>query len=116
MANHTPEPWTLDGMCLMAGRDAVCWFGEPAQYAGDMPSMCLNWQANADRVVACVNALRGLDVAKVEALLHVIRSAGAHPDGVIVDGEYIDRWDEHGEALWVHVNALADAIRAGGGQ
>ncbi len=70
-------------------------------------------EATAARIVACVNALRGLDVGKVEALLDAVRAES--------ESKYDDKISvaEHTRRQHVRMNAcdeLRDSIRAGGGQ
>lgn len=67
----------------------------------------------AAQVRDCLNALRGLDVAKVEALLDAVRAES--------ESKYDDKISvaEHTRRQHVRMNAcdeLRDSIRAGGGQ
>ncbi len=59
-SKHTPGPWELDGIAI-AGSDHrmgdVCLMGDPARYAGDVPSMCDNWEANARLIAAAPELL-----------------------------------------------------------
>lgn len=73
--SHSPEPWTWKSSMNMDGSDPhgcidrqggfldadgkqICWFGDTEGYyptAGDEPT-----QADIDRIIACVNACRGI--------------------------------------------------------
>ena len=111
-AKHTPEPWYVvpiaAGNMTVADRSS----GEYVRIAQRVR------KANAARIVACVNALRGLDVEKVAALLDAFRDHQAKYS------EYRknpceETWDRAHDALAARrqaIDALADSIRAGGGE
>lgn len=118
---HTPEPW-------FAGRtDMRSYLGDgtPVHYVyrGDaetaqtririvpMPGSDADPTDDALRIVACVNALRGLDVEKVAALLDACRAWADLPTDSAPFA-----FDRANEALDEAFDALADSIRAGGGQ
>lgn len=67
--SHTPEPWEIyDGQIVRMFNGtpqlvATCHYGNQSDRAADL-----------DRIVACVNACAGLDVAEVAALLDAIRA------------------------------------------
>jgi hypothetical protein len=120
MSNHTPEKW-------VAGRtDMRSYLGDgtPVHYVyrGEaetastririvpMPGRDIDPTDDALMIVACVNALRGLDVAKVEALLEACRRwASLTPD----DGEPFHIFATDADDA---MNDLCTSIRAGGGQ
>ena len=52
---HTPEPWeVVDGYFIEANEETICQFFN--KYEDDFP----NNDANATRIVACVNAMAGI--------------------------------------------------------
>lgn len=107
---HTPEPWIADGGYRVQGdcsghRYDILHLDQTPMHVPDV-----NQKANADRICACVNALRGLDVAKVEALLDAVRAEAALPNHAI------SAYNDSIRATERAISALADSIRAGGGQ
>lgn len=121
MSNHTPEPWIADGLTINGWSDNhpihkgatnervwVC------QMITGTPSS--EDYANAARIVACVNACRGLDIEKVAALLDAVRAEAS----TLYDGRNTIDHRNNVEARILASSALiysyADSIRAGGGQ
>lgn len=116
---HTPEPW-------FAGRtDMRSYLGDgtPVHYVyrGDaetaqtririvpMPGSDADPTDDALRIVACVNACAGLDIAKVAALLDACREEAKHdPAG--------SEWPSRMGATMAAQMSLIDSIRDGGGQ
>lgn len=94
-AKHTPERSPIDGMIYV---------GPFREYA------------EAHRASACVNALRGLDIEKVAALLDAVRAEAS----TLYDGRNTIDHRNNVEARILASSALiysyADSIRAGGGQ
>lgn len=89
---HTPEPWAVllhapNVVFVMAGGYAKG--TAPASAATPAVACCDRYchgtadevQANAARIVACVNACAGLDVSKVKALLDAVRAWAQKSDG-----------------------------------
>ncbi|MDM5132948.1 hypothetical protein OB962_18415 [Aeromonas piscicola] len=60
MKKHTSEPWFIDGQCAAAESDQV--------NNGFYTAICKgpDGEANARRIVACVNACRGLPTDELE--------------------------------------------------
>lgn len=102
-AKHTPEPWYY-----VTGKTGLhhveTHIDNPHGAGVPVCSIPKSREADAARIVACVNALRGLDVAKVEALLEAVRAWAVNCD------------DESMMRSMEAEQALADSIRAGGGQ
>lgn len=122
-AKHTPGLWEV-------GRtDMRSYLGDgtPVHYVyrGDaetaatririvpMPGRDVDPTDDALRIVACVNALRGLDVANVEALLDAVR---AESESLYNDKIPIAEHSRRELARSRASDALRDSIRAGGGQ
>lgn len=92
MAEHTPEPWALDRVVpecdcpiVSAGDDAVFHCGLDAY---NEPDTVL---ANANRAIACVNALAGTNPSAIPELIEAAREAfgalvGAHASDDSVQG------------------------------
>lgn len=81
-ATHTPEPWFVEVAAVPAGGKlwgAVISREHPAGGAGNYPEdMTITWRetvgkANAERIVACVNACAG--IANPEAIPELITAA-----------------------------------------
>lgn len=65
----------------------------------------------------CINALRGLDVEKVEALLDACRAEAASlSDDLATDEAHQQNVSARSFAAFTLVVSIADSIRAGGGQ
>ncbi len=62
MNQHTPEPWVIDGQCAAAESDQV--------NNGFFTAICKgpDGEANARRIVACVNACEGISTEDLEAV------------------------------------------------
>lgn len=95
---HTPEPWDFDaegGFVLSAGLNAVCqtW----SKYEEDFD----NSKANGRRIVACVNACRGLELDQLEAMAELERGGIAGVGMLAVDHMLVRK----------QRNELADALR-----
>ena len=103
MSNHTPEPWFVvpiaAGNMTIADRPD----GEYVRIAQRVRT------PNAARIVACVNACRGLDIEKVAALLDAVRALAEKSDGTTIPVP-------NASETMAAVVTLADSIRAGGGQ
>jgi hypothetical protein len=59
-AKHTPGPWFLDGIAILTASKPhaeICLMGEPATWAGAIPTMCPNSDANASLIVAAPDLL-----------------------------------------------------------
>jgi hypothetical protein len=131
MGKHTPEPWETSRhtpleTCHKTNEWTIVKHNFPnPPYEGELcneygiypplgesgPVALVAGEVNAARIVACVNALRGLDVERVELLMDAIRRMGAAPAPTPTN------WCEPGYADAVeHMSAIADSIRAGGGQ
>lgn len=106
---HTPEPWIADGGYRVQGNcsghryDILHLDQTPMHIPG------VNPKANADRIVACVNACAGLDIEKVAALLDAVRAE--------CESKYDDKIStaEHTRRQHVRMRAcdeLRDSIRA----
>lgn len=85
MNKHTPEPWEVDSMMVVGPRSEADdqTFGMIiglADIYGD------NEKADATRIVACVNALAGID--DPEAFMQDVRGffSGERPDHTLLDG------------------------------
>ncbi|MBP4059581.1 hypothetical protein [Aeromonas sp. Prich7-2] len=68
MSKHTPEPWVI-----WNGGDGIMMYGREPKRGGVALAMCCNELvsgrtaiANARRIVACVNACRGLPTDELE--------------------------------------------------
>ena len=106
-AKHTPEPWYV--VPIAAGNTTIA-----DRQQGEYVRIAQRVRAsNASRIVACVNALRGLDVAKVEALLDAVR---AESESLYNDKIPIAEHSRRELARSRASDALRDSIRAGGGQ
>ena len=91
MSKHTEEPWYTEdrvGYGSISGTriNADGWVVSLA--VGDVPE--LNHKANAARIVACINALAGID--DPEAFMLKVRELW---DDNEVSGEIADVFDEH---------------------
>lgn len=127
MSNHTPER-LQDREIAYANCDQ---FGEDDHLLktvdGDINVVarmkrCEHYDAKTTELwphlAACWNALRGLDVAKVEALLDAFREHAKRCNDYRAN-PCEDAWDRANEAQTarrVAIDALADSIRAGGAQ
>lgn len=61
---HTDEPWTIDGTEIGTRKQHIC----TAFVGNERKNMVFdNWPANARRIVACVNACKGIDTEKLES-------------------------------------------------
>jgi hypothetical protein len=59
MSSHTPEPWHVDRFNIHAKRGECCvWINMAIGFNGEKPGEST---ANAHRIVACVNALAGVE-------------------------------------------------------
>lgn len=61
MSAHTPEPWSADGSVIYLGKEG-----------GFDLRDCPNPEANARRIVACVNACKGLEIDVLETFPGVV--------------------------------------------
>lgn len=116
---HTPEPfdqpmpvgetWT---QCPNNGYDILIGNGDfVGAFVHDDTHSKFS-RARCARAVACVNSLRGLDVAKVEVLLDAIREYAGRVESKASAGKL----DAACYALDVAFNDLVKHIRAGGAQ
>jgi hypothetical protein len=62
---HTPEPWRVKGVDY--GRTIIFNESQSMLISGENVSLATD-EANAERIVKCVNALAGLDEAQIEQL------------------------------------------------
>lgn len=72
MSEHTKEPWKVGygpDQCLtvIGTRSDVAWVFNPAVGLNDTSRSYAVDEANARRIVACVNACQGLDTGDLEA-------------------------------------------------
>lgn len=84
---HTPEPWKIGayGMVVARGEHGGIVIADVPRTDGDPAA-----EANARRIVACVNALAGIPIEAIEsgvvaeALLAVVNATRAYlpPDGI----------------------------------
>ena len=65
LMKHAPEPWSVSalGNGIHAGDISICQFYN--RFGTDFP----NFEANARRIVACVNACEGLSTERLEKFL-----------------------------------------------
>lgn len=96
---HTPEPWVVDDEIFVDGPDGKSIFGGASTQRSD--EECA---ANADRIAACVNALKGIPTEAIEG-------------GVIKD--LLDAaeaaYDDYGERGVAHIwMPLGEALRKAG--
>lgn len=71
MSEHTNEPWKVEygpDQCItvIGNRSDVAWVFNPAAGLNDTSRSYAVDEANARRIVACVNACQGLDTADLE--------------------------------------------------
>jgi hypothetical protein len=66
MAEHSPEPWIISeyGRYLGGAQFSVCSLARPDRIVAEC-----KYEEEARRIVACVNACKGLSTAGLEALL-----------------------------------------------
>lgn len=62
-SQHTPEPWTNTGIGLVEANDALVVAITRTHRNG-----VVDYDANAARIVACVNACKGLSISTLEAI------------------------------------------------
>ncbi len=72
MSEHTKEPWKVgygpdQGITVIGTRSDVAWVFNPAAGLNDTSRSYAEDEANARRIVACVNACQGLDTGDLEA-------------------------------------------------
>ena len=73
-AEHTPEPWrTIIGRAVYS--DTRNGLGNPIRVAAASGTSTDAAQANAARIVACVNALAGMDPAAVGEVVAALEDA-----------------------------------------
>lgn len=111
-AKHTPEPgdWYCKNCGYLSGTRVTN--VETCDTCHE-PVVWHEAGVTQEHIDRCVNALRGLDVGKVEALLDAVRAES--------ESKYDDKISvaEHTRRQHVRMNAcdeLRDSIRAGGGQ
>lgn len=75
-ATHTPGPWSVDWRA--STRIVACGDATVASCGGDS-SIKHQHAANTARIVACVNALEGLNPEAIPALVEAAKLACAHP-------------------------------------
>lgn len=77
---HTPEPWAVNGTRRIESRDEHGWANDGWIIADtDGPQ----GEANARRIVACVNACAGVSVDFLEGFAHGVQISGNPLDKVL---------------------------------
>lgn len=108
MSKHTPGDWYCKQCGYLSGSRVT---NAETCDTCHQPVVWHEVGVTQEHIDRCVNALRGLDVERVELLMDAIRRMGAAPAPTPTN------WCEPGYADAVeHMSALADSIRAGGGQ
>lgn len=66
MSGHTKGPWVINGLVIeTASGKEICLMGEPAQFAGDTPDMCPNYEENAPLIAAAPDLLEACAGASI---------------------------------------------------
>lgn len=69
MTAHTPEPWQVDDLDVVSA--AGKWIGSMTQQLGESADI---GEANAARIIACVNACKGIDPESIQDMRDALES------------------------------------------
>ena len=119
-ASHTPGPWMPDessGICNVTGSHgrSICSTGGYQNNAEDVRNVRAENEANAARIVACVNACEGINPEAVPDMLAAL-------EGTVDCLEYIQRLEKETiapilgwgvRASWIHAARAAIAKARG---
>lgn len=79
MSNHTPEPWSINEWPQGDAEIRIGAVGYPRIAAVLLKYESINGQkANAERIVACVNACAGIDPEAIPLLMEALRDLIPH--------------------------------------
>lgn len=110
MSKHTPGDWYCKQCGYLSGSRVT---NAETCDTCHQPVVWHEVGVTQEHIDRCVNALRGLDVGKVEALLDAVRHLGANMDGTL--GAMVDAEDAAERATLDLARSVRDSIRAGGG-
>jgi hypothetical protein len=104
MSKHSPEPWELARSTKASRGESTVFAGlRSVAGAGPLSNDLKATKANAERIVACVNACAGVE--DPESAVRVLRDA-ARTAALFINGDYEGRMPE-GDVLTLLRNALA---------
>lgn len=89
---HTPEPWRVSGNGTMRFIDASVCKGMSQKVATCMRVEYGDMEANARRIVACVNACAGLDT-------YLLENSGDIASAAIAQAQYIQKIEKQRDML-----------------
>lgn len=108
--SHTPEPWTAD-RCY-DGALSICQMRHPSRLvcvnatADALPAGYDAAEANAARIVSCVNSCAGINPEAVPDLLSVLKEAyESLADGLESEGKTEHEWSQSDKRLIAKIEA-----------
>lgn len=101
---HTPEPWQVDDCEDAQGNHTLRSWEDNCHGATDIPSIgTIPMEANAARIVACVNACAGIDPSAVPSLVDALED--------LVETWADDDYQTHAGMVEIEADTLREIMR-----